>query len=407
MSAHLPVISGGRSAPVEEKLPGIRHVVAVASGKGGVGKSTVAVNLALALREAGCSVGVVDADVLGPSVPAMLGAPYGEPPTAKDHVLLPEERHGVKLISMGLMTDHDSPAILRGPMVSKYIRMFISQVEWGPLDFMLIDLPPGTGDIQLTLAQSIPLSGAIIVTTPQDVSLNIARRGLRMFEKVQVPILGVVENMSRFICPHCAKPSDIFGHGGGKQMGENLKVPYLGEVPLDGNIVVSGDTGRPLLVSHPDSPASSAYRTIANNLQDRVEREQGPTLEPFDWDWSTGTGAPQWLEDATREDGRPRTPMGFRKRDERTLSVLWQDGVEHQIDVRDLRLSCACAVCVNEVTGERVLKPEDVPGDITPKRVRAVGLYAIAVDFSDGHSTGIYSFESLRKIGASHEGFDV
>ena len=164
MSAHLPILSEHQNNPHAEKLPGIRHIVAVASGKGGVGKSTVAVNLALALKQAGHSVGVVDADVLGPSIPAMLGATYGEQPRAKDNMVIPEERHGVKLISMGLMTDHDSPAILRGPMVTKYIRMFIAQVMWGHLDYMIIDLPPGTGDIQLTLAQSVPLSGAVIVT---------------------------------------------------------------------------------------------------------------------------------------------------------------------------------------------------------------------------------------------------
>ena len=189
-----------------EKLPGIRHIVAVGSGKGGVGKSTVSVNLALALQQLGERIGLVDADVLGPSIPGMLGIPTGRPPAANPNgSAIPVERYGVKTISMGMFTDDDTPAVLRGPMVGKYLRMLIGGVQWGDLDYLILDLPPGTGDTQLTLAQSLTLSGAVIVTTPQDVSLKIARRGLRMFEKVHVPILGIVENMSTFTVPTAAR----------------------------------------------------------------------------------------------------------------------------------------------------------------------------------------------------------
>jgi len=199
-----------------EKLPGIRHILAVGSGKGGVGKSTVSVNLALALQHLGASVGLVDADILGPSIPGMLGIPTGMPPTqSPEGKMIPAQRHGLKVVSMGMLTGDDNPAVLRGPMVGKYLKMFVDGVQWGALDYLILDLPPGTGDTQLTLAQSMPLSGVVIVTTPQDVSLKIARRGLRMFEKVQVPILGIVENMRTFTCPHCGKSTDIFRRGGG------------------------------------------------------------------------------------------------------------------------------------------------------------------------------------------------
>jgi len=383
--------------PSLEKLPGIRHVIAVGSGKGGVGKSTVSVNLAFALQQIGGRIGLVDADILGPSIPGMLGLPVGQPPaTTPDRKIVPADRHKLKVMSMGMLTGDDNPAILRGPMVGKYLNMFIGTVQWGHLDCLLLDLPPGTGDTQLTLAQSYPLSGAIIVTTPQDVSLKIARRGLRMFETVHVPILGIIENMSTFTCPHCGRGTDVFRRGGGERISRELSVPFLGTIPLDPDIVESGDEGRPIVLEKSNSVAAMAYFAIAKELAGRLQGLATAGLKPFAWTWDNGEGEPAWLESAIRPSGSRTTAIGFRRRDPRTLSVLWEDGQRNHFDVRDLRLACRCAQCVEEMSGRPLLDPKSVRPDVTPRTITSVGNYAIQVNWSDGHSTGIYSFESLR-----------
>ena len=383
-----------------EQLPGIRHLIAVASGKGGVGKSTVSVNLALALQQVGGRIGLMDADVFGPSIPGMLGLPTGQQPEATpDRKLVPPERHGLKTISMGMLREDDDPAILRGPMVGKYLSLFVGSVQWGQLDALILDLPPGTGDTQLTLAQSFPLSGAIIVTTPQDVSLKVARRGLRMFETLHVPILGIIENMSTFTCPHCGRDTDIFRHDGGERMSQELGVPFLGAIPLDADIVTGGDEGRPIVVDKPNSVAAQAYRAIAAELADGLEGLPTSALRAFAWTWETNEGEPAWVETAIRPSGSRTTPVGFRRRDARTLSVLWQDGRRDDFDVRDLRLACHCAVCVEETSGRALLDPKSVRPDITPREISSVGNYAIRFSWNDGHSTGIYSFEHLRALG--------
>ena len=290
---HAPGASSQASAG-SEKLPGIRHVIAVGSGKGGVGKSTVSVNLAFALQQIGGWIGLVDADILGPSIPGMLGLPVGQPPTTTpDGKIVPADCHNLKVMSMGMLTGDDNPAILRGPMVGKYLKMFIGAVQWGRLDYLILDLPPGTGDTQLTLAQSYPLSGAIIVTTPQDVSLKIARRGLRMFETVHVPILGIIENMSTFTCPHCGKGTDVFRSGGGERMSRELGVPFLGAIPLDADIVMGGDKGRPIVLEKPNSVAAMAYLAIATELAGRLQGLPTTGLKPFAWTWETGKGEPR------------------------------------------------------------------------------------------------------------------
>jgi ATP-binding protein involved in chromosome partitioning len=252
-----------RQRVIEERplIPGVKNTIAVASGKGGVGKSTVAVNLALALAQSGASVGLMDADVYGPSIPIMFGV-RGQP-EMKDNQLVPVRKYGISLMSIGFLAGEDAPIIWRGPMVGKLIQQFLGQVAWGDLDYLVIDLPPGTGDAQLTLAQSAPLSGAVIVTTPQDVALEDVTRAVRMFEKVEVPILGVVENMSFFVCPHCGGRSEIFDHGGGEKAAARYEVPFLGAIPLQTAIRVGGDRGDPIVHANPDAPESEAFRNLA------------------------------------------------------------------------------------------------------------------------------------------------
>ena len=261
----------GQGAPAPRALDGVKYRIAVASGKGGVGKSTVSTNLALALSALGHTVGLLDADIYGPSQQMMLGITGRPEIDATDEKIMPMERHGVKTMSLGLITDADTPVIWRGPMVMKAIDQFLTDVKWGTLDFLIIDLPPGTGDAQLTLTQKAGLTGAVVVTTPQDVALIDARKGLAMFRKVNVPVLGIVENMSYYICRHCGEREEIFGHGGGHRTADMLGVPFLGEVPIDPKVVVGGDSGEPIVAAHPDSPAAMAFRELARQVADQVE----------------------------------------------------------------------------------------------------------------------------------------
>jgi ATP-binding protein involved in chromosome partitioning len=252
--------------------PGIRAIVAVASGKGGVGKSTVAANLALAMKANGLSVGVLDADIYGPSMPRMLGI-SGRPTSADGKVLRPMENYGIKCMSIGFLVPEDTPMIWRGPMVMSALKQMLGEVAWGELDIMIVDMPPGTGDAQLTMAQQVALAGAVIVSTPQDIALIDARKGLNMFKKVDVPVLGIIENMSYFLCPHCGERSDIFSHGGARREAERLGTDFLGEVPLDMAIRETSDDGRPITVSDPDSPYSQTFRAIAARVWEKVSGE--------------------------------------------------------------------------------------------------------------------------------------
>ena len=260
--------------PTRPEIPGIRSIIAVASGKGGVGKSTVAVNLALALKAQGLAVGLMDADVYGPSLPRMM-AITGKPTSEDGKILIPMENHGIKCMSIGFLVAEDTPTIWRGPMVMSALEQMLRDVKWGELDVLVVDMPPGTGDAQLTMAQRVPLSGAVIVSTPQDIALLDARKGLNMFRRVDVPVLGIVENMSYFLCPSCGERHEIFGHGGARQEAERLGVPFLGEVPLHLAIRETSDAGTPIVASQPDSPHALAFRAIADIVWQSVARELG------------------------------------------------------------------------------------------------------------------------------------
>jgi ATP-binding protein involved in chromosome partitioning len=261
--------SGAPSAPSPSGIPGVAAIIAVASGKGGVGKSTTAVNLALGLRDLGLKVGILDADIYGPSMPKLL-AIRERPQTIGGTRLKPIERHGMPVMSIGFLIEEETPMIWRGPMVMSALTQMLREVEWGTLDVMVVDMPPGTGDAQLTMAQQVPLKGAVIVSTPQDLALIDARRGIAMFRRVNVPVLGIVENMSTFICPHCGTRSDIFGHGGARHEAERLGVPFLGEVPLDMTIREKSDAGLPVVATTPDSPLAQRYRDIAARVRDGI-----------------------------------------------------------------------------------------------------------------------------------------
>jgi ATP-binding protein involved in chromosome partitioning len=260
--------SAPMSAGAQVQLPGVKNVVAVGSGKGGVGKSTVAANLAVALAATGAKVGLLDADVYGPSIPSLMGNRDGV--QAIDKKLIPNEAFGVKLMSLGFMTSDDRPVIWRGPMVGQAVKQMLNDVQWGELDYLLVDLPPGTGDAPLTLVQSIPLSGIVIVTTPQDVALGIATKALIMFRNLRVPILGIIENMSTFACPNCGHESHIFSQGGGERASKEQKVPFLGDVPLTTAIRESGDEGLPISVRDPGSTQSDAFEQLAKKLAAQI-----------------------------------------------------------------------------------------------------------------------------------------
>jgi ATP-binding protein involved in chromosome partitioning len=254
-------------------VPGVKHIIAVASGKGGVGKSTTAVNLALGLLANGVSTGLLDADIYGPSMPRMLNVKE-KPESIDGKGLKPIERYGLKTMSIGYIVNEDTPMIWRGPMVSSALEQMLRDVEWGELDVLVVDMPPGTGDAQLTLAQRVALAGAVIVSTPQDIALVDARKGLNMFRKVAVPVLGFVENMSFYLCPHCGERAEIFGHGGAREEAEKLGVPFLGEVPLHLDIRTTSDSGHPIVVSQPDSPYAQIYKNIAGRVWKQLSVNQ-------------------------------------------------------------------------------------------------------------------------------------
>lgn len=271
MDAEVPQ---GRGVAKNVAIPGVKNIIAVSSGKGGVGKSTVAVNLAVSLALDGAKVGLMDADVYGPNVPLMLGIGHVQPQVTNRNQLIPLEAHGVKIISMAVLVPPDKPMILRGPMLHGVVRQFLADVDWGELDYLIVDMPPGTGDVQLSLAQLVPVQGAVLVTTPQAVSLSDVRRALKMFEQVAIPVLGVIENMSYFVPPDMPdKRYDIFGTGGGQQLADEYNIRLLGEIPLGMEVRIGGDAGIPVVIANPESPQAIAFRTVAEEVARQISIE--------------------------------------------------------------------------------------------------------------------------------------
>lgn len=363
----------GRPQSAADVLKGVKNVIAVGSGKGGVGKSTATANLALSLASTGAKVGILDADIYGPSIPGMLGT-FERPRATDDNRAIPPMAYGIKIMSVGVLMGDDAPAIWRGPIASRMLQQFLGAVEWGELDYLLLDLPPGTGDVQLTISQSAPLNGAVIVTTPQDVALRIAKKGLKMFQTVNVPILGLIENMSGFACPDCGKTHNIFRKGGGERAAREMGIPFLGAVPLDPRMVEAGDLGKPLVALDKESPGAKAFEIVAKNLASQISI--------VNYNESKVQNRPQSVHLA-----------------EDPAFILWDDKKTMHYNPRKLRLACPCAACKDEMTGEQILQDADVAQNVTVSEARPVGRYGLNLVFSDGHSSGIYVFELLRSLG--------
>ena len=355
---------------VTESLEGIGTRIGVYSGKGGVGKTTVATNLAVILAAQENDVALFDCDIDCPNVTRVLRITEG--PVQNGKKLIPPSRFGVKVMSMSFFQENEDEAIVwRGPMIHNAINQFLTMTEWGELDYLFVDLPPGTGDIQLTLTQAVPLSGAIIVTTPQDVAHTIAEKGLRMFQQVKVPILGIVENMAYYHCPECGHNDPIFREGGGTAASQKLDIPLLARIPLNSSIAAAMDAGEPIA----EGEIGDAFAALAGEVMARSSATAlGEALNP---------AAPQEL--AVVAGG--------------AVQVKWRDGVEQIIQAHTLRSECPCAGCVDEFSGEKLLQPEQIPTDIVVASTASIGRYAVRFDFSDGHNTGIYEFARLRAIG--------
>lgn len=356
-----------------QAIPGVRHVIAVASGKGGVGKSTVTTNLALAMTALGLRVGIVDADIYGPSQPRLLGV-TGRPQVANGKVIKPLEGWGVKVMSMGFLIDEDTPVVWRGPMVVAALNQMLRETQWSTpsndLDVLIIDMPPGTGDIQLTISQSVPLSGAVIVSTPQDLALIDARKGIAMFRKVEVPVLGIIENMSYFLCPSCGTRSDVFGHGGAREEAERIGVPFLGEVPLHLEIRRTSDEGKPVVATAPDGEHAKIFRDIAARTGEEMEKAKG-TLTP-----------PPMIE---LSDGG------------RVLKAAFPDGRSFEFTAELLRVMSPSAEVQGHSADQRVTVARKKNVKISD--LRPIGNYATRIVFDDGHNTGFYTWGYLHQLG--------
>jgi ATP-binding protein involved in chromosome partitioning len=366
--ASQPQAGGRRAAGV----PGIRHLIAVASGKGGVGKSTAAVNLALAFQTNGLRAGILDADVYGPSQPRLLGI-AGRPEVGSDNRLKPLVGYGLKCMSMGFMVDEATPVIWRGPMVVQALTQMLRDVDWGELDVLVIDMPPGTGDVQLTMAQQVPLSGAVIVSTPQDLALIDARKGLNMFKRTDVPVLGIIENMSYFICPKCGERHEIFGNGGAEAEAAKLGVPFLGAVPLHIDIRARSDAGEPIVATEPASAHARIFSEIA---------------------------AKTWAEVLAAEGKRPEPPALELIEEGTALDVVFPSA-RYRLSAEMLRVMSPSA----EVQGHSPDQRITVAGkrNVRIRNLHPVGNYAVRIAFDDGHDTGLFTWDYLERLGREKE----
>jgi ATP-binding protein involved in chromosome partitioning len=367
-----PTISP-RSAQQPIGIPGIKHLIAVASGKGGVGKSTTAVNLALGLQAIGLKAGIMDADIYGPSQPRLLGL-SGKPHVTEQNKLKPMEAYGLKAMSMGFMVDEGTPIVWRGPMVVQALNQMLREVTWGNLDALIIDMPPGTGDVQLTMAQQVPLSGAVIVSTPQDLALIDARKGLAMFQRVNVPVLGLIENMSYFLCPSCGTRSDIFGHGGAELEAQKLGLPFLGGVPLHMDIRERSDSGRPIVATASDSPQALIYREIAAKVWGEVQKAAGAAEKAPDLMVSPGSDV---------------------------LHVAFDGGEKFDLPAEMLRVMSPSAEVQGHSPDQRVTVARKKSVRIL--ELRPVGNYAVRIVFDDKHDTGLFTWDYLRTLGREKE----
>ena len=354
-------------------VAGIKHMIAVASGKGGVGKSTTAVNLALGLQAIGLKTGILDADIYGPSQPRLLGL-AGRPQVAHGNTLRPMQAFGLEAMSMGFLVDEGTPIIWRGPMVVSALTQMLRDVAWGELDALVIDMPPGTGDVQLTMAQQVPLSGAIIVSTPQDLALIDARKGLNMFRRVDVPVLGIIENMSYFLCPKCGERSDIFGHGGAKAEAEKLGIPFLGGVPLHMDIRATSDEGQPIVASSPDSVHAQIYRDIATRAWSELQDSSAARLEP------------------------PKLEIGAGGAE---LGVTFEGAKPFTLSAEMLRVMSPSAEVQGHSPSQRVTVGKK--RNVKIKELKPVGNYAVRIVFDDGHDTGLYAWSYLQTLDAERD----
>jgi ATP-binding protein involved in chromosome partitioning len=369
MAANASAASAADARPKAAGVPGVKHLIAVASGKGGVGKSTTAVNLALGFQANGLKAGVLDADIYGPSQPRLLGL-SGRPQAGPNNQLRPMEAYGLKAMSMGFLVDEGTPVIWRGPMVVSALNQMFREVAWGELDVLIIDMPPGTGDVQLSMAQQVPLAGAVIVSTPQDLALIDARKGLNMFRKVDVPVLGIIENMSYFLCPKCGERSEIFGHGGASDEAEKLGLPFLGGVPLHMDIRARSDAGQPIVAVEPDGEHAKIYRDLAARTWEQVELASSARAAP---------------------------PVLTLSNDKSQLIVTFDDGTSFPLSAEMLRVMSPSA----EVQGHSPDQRVTVGGkrNVRIGELKPVGNYAVRIVFDDGHDTGLYAWDYLRTLG--------